>query len=389
MPTISDPQDISSSKAQGEDGLAMSVVSKLCRSASQPAVFPPRLLEKRLKQLTGGTGVFTGGEGTQKHEDDLDIIKQIIETDISMHSVDPGDDRLPEMENLRTQSLDHIPGQFISAGSLPSLPHAESMHVLHANYNSAPDFLLFGKPRASSLHPVGGGGEGSYNAGNKEPGPLTHNSHTRSSLDGYHSPNTNLSYSPFSGQDDLAGSRKSFDSQSHSRHNSLFESHSAASTPVFANDGSQNTPQGVGRLFNFAHQPVNHQSGYHGVDSGNITAIADNRSTSLSAEDYGPSSIQRWNGAGLSGDNPNLSNAYRIAPSETLSSTPSSSDKDGFLGANNRRQSENDSGPPPTTDLHMLSDYLTGGGRNGQENPSDLLKSRNSDDVPNPLKGKM
>ena len=133
----------------------------LSRSASQPAVFPSKTLEKKLKQLTGGTGVFIDGDSQQKHDDDLDIIKQIIETDESMHSGRQsggeglkgsgrgggGGDEGDCVTNLRAQSLTHIPNQFSYAGSLPSLHHAESMHVLHANYNSAPDFTQFCKPR--------------------------------------------------------------------------------------------------------------------------------------------------------------------------------------------------------------------------------------------------
>ncbi len=102
--------------------------------------------------------MFGDGDSQQKHEDDLDIIKQIIETDESVHAArqpgggdglkgtgkgsgEDGDGSLA----LRSQSMTHIHNQFSYAGSLPSLHHAESMHVLHANYNSAPDLPQFGK----------------------------------------------------------------------------------------------------------------------------------------------------------------------------------------------------------------------------------------------------
>lgn len=120
-------------------------VKALSRSVSQPAVLPSsKLLEKRIKQLSKGSGLFAGGSGSHKQEDTSDIIKQIIETDVVMSSADQS--CVGSVETLRSQSLTHIPGQFPqTAGSLPSLPHAESIHILHANYNSAPDFMQFGK----------------------------------------------------------------------------------------------------------------------------------------------------------------------------------------------------------------------------------------------------
>ena len=156
----------------------------LSRSASQPAVFPSKNLERKLKDITGGVAMFGEGDSQQKHEDDLDIIKQIIE-DESMHSSRPpaasggisggegmkglgtggkvgegnsdgGDGLGLDSPSFRSQSLVHIPNQFSFAGSLPSLHHAEDMHILHANYNSAPDLPQFS--RASNQQ---GGGSGS------------------------------------------------------------------------------------------------------------------------------------------------------------------------------------------------------------------------------------
>jgi len=135
--------------------------------------------------------MFGEGDRQQKHEDDLDIIKQIIE-DESMHSSHPpaasgggvggggegmkgpatggkggggggegsndnGDGLGGDSPSFRSQSLAHISTQFPFAGSLPSLHHTEDMHILHANYNSAPDLPKF----ARDGNHQGGGGSGS------------------------------------------------------------------------------------------------------------------------------------------------------------------------------------------------------------------------------------
>ena len=221
-------------------------------------------MEKRLKQLTSrGVGACPSN-GSQKPEDDLDIIHQIIETDESMSLVESGDEGSGTGE--RSQSLTHIPGQFPHfAGSLPSLHHVESMHILHANYNSAPDFMQFGKPRLRSFDgtpsgglpmaaagapglAMGGGGGGGVV---KEGGPYRRDSQ-RSEFQS----STSGPYSSFTEHDDITqGVHKALDGgQSVSRRNSLYESQSAVGTPVLTNDSAQNTPQGMGGTpFDFPH----------------------------------------------------------------------------------------------------------------------------------------
>ena len=71
------------------------------------------------------------------------MIQQIINED---RSLDDGQVSLKEGgSQLRSHSLSHIPGYFNSS-SLPTLPHADSIAVLHSNYNSAPDFSHIRSP---------------------------------------------------------------------------------------------------------------------------------------------------------------------------------------------------------------------------------------------------
>ena len=65
-------------------------------------------------------------------EDDLDLIQSIISRETSIN------DSPPDLQSqmMRSQSLSHIPREL---GSLPSLHHASSLHVLHENYVSTPD----------------------------------------------------------------------------------------------------------------------------------------------------------------------------------------------------------------------------------------------------------
>lgn len=96
---------------------------------SQPAIFLPKNSHlARLKSLQ---------RDKHKHEDDLDIIKQIIDKDESLDqdsATQLRESNIPE----RTLSLSHI-NEFSSA-SLPILPHDDSIqHVLRANYFSVPD----------------------------------------------------------------------------------------------------------------------------------------------------------------------------------------------------------------------------------------------------------
>ena len=135
---------------QGKD-LTNSVSKTLPRSASNPAICH---LQSTIKHeidsssFAAGGGMETesaSGSGSADHvqEDELDMIEQIINKDESINSSSSS-----LHQNLRSQSLSHLPGEFSSSideiggthASLPSLPHASSIHILHNNYESAPNF---------------------------------------------------------------------------------------------------------------------------------------------------------------------------------------------------------------------------------------------------------
>ena len=118
----------------------------LSRTSSQPVVFRPKLLDKRLNDRTGGINVFANGDSQQKHVDDLDIIKQIIIEDESLHMagekgiIDSGDgEGGSDSGYLRSQSFSHIPSQFTCANSMPSIPQAETNVQIKENFHSSPN----------------------------------------------------------------------------------------------------------------------------------------------------------------------------------------------------------------------------------------------------------
>ena len=177
-------------------------IKSLSRSASQPVVFPRKHLERRLNKLNasrhqGGNCGGSGGGATEeggvdggtagggsRHEDDLDIIKQIIDKDETLH--DTADQVRQGGMHFRSQSLSHIPGEFSSVSSLPTLSHAESMHLLHSNYFSAPDFSQLGSPPSFGTKHGGGGGANDVVGGDLSYHQLTHESRS-SSLGDCHS----------------------------------------------------------------------------------------------------------------------------------------------------------------------------------------------------------
>lgn len=163
LPTIMDPQgEHTGGEATGDlRSILPYTIKSLSRSVSQPVVFPRKHLDRRLNKINasrthsgagcsgtgnGGTGdgEMDGSSGGSKHEDDLDIIKQIIEKDETLH--DTADQVRQGGMHFRSQSLSHIPGEFSSVSSLPTLHHAESLHLLHSNYFSAPDFSQLNSP---------------------------------------------------------------------------------------------------------------------------------------------------------------------------------------------------------------------------------------------------
>ena len=128
LPTISaEPQE-------GGDSTCKPIT--LSRSVSQPAIYLPKNSHlARLKSLQ---------RDKHKHEDDLDIIKQIIDTDESVVQESPT--QLCESNtHERSLSLTHI--NDFSSGSLPILPNDDSIqHVLRANYSSLPDLPHMDSP---------------------------------------------------------------------------------------------------------------------------------------------------------------------------------------------------------------------------------------------------
>lgn len=312
-------------------------VKALSRSASQPVVFPSgRLLEKRIKQLTKGSGLFAGGSGSQKQEDDLDIIKQIIETDVAMSSADSC---VESEETLRSQSLTHIPGQFPqTAGSLPSLPHAESMHILHANYNSAPDFMQFGKSCISNFDGMPMGPEG----GVREMGHiLRRDSQQRPSFPRDDFQPSSGGFSSLTGQDELMGDPPGgVKGLGGSRRNSMYDNHSAVGTPVLTNS-AQSTPQGIGLPFDFPLHRNSHLPGYN----------TENRNSLLRTGGFGPESL-RQPGATA----PNIPNTFHYIVA-SAGGEVECSDSDRLLG---RLQGE-DGGGQLKEDAQLLSDYLVSG----------------------------
>ena len=354
LPTICDPHDPSNKPGDGLEGLASAVSKTLCRSASQPAVFPPnRLLEKRLKQLGRGASNLLGAGGAHKHEDDLDIIKQIIETDVAMTSVNSReeDGLSGSGGSLKTQSLTHLPGQFPHfAGSLPSLHRGQSMHVIHANYNSEPNFQrmhnTFVDTSQTSLLSVGGS-RGSVSGDN---------SAGDGSLFGPSGDfQLNSTEAGFMGQDGLLGLQgagKGLDQ----RRNSLYEGQSASSN---MQDPLQDA---AGSSFDFPHPRILQVSG--GVKT-------EGNSTSMGAGSFDTG--ERWNQQSTS--TPNLPNTYQYTPSSTPVSNggleplpPPSEDSTGLL-AGPRRQSSSDN---PSGGL--LYDYLTGGAGQGEEMKKVVVK---------------
>lgn len=257
-------------------------------------------MEKRVKQLSGkGVGVCPSNGSQKPAEDLLDMIGRIIETDELVSLAESTGDEGGRTEGGgggRSQSLTHIPGQFPHfAGSLPSLHHVESMHILHANYNSVPDFMQFGKfkthlgsfdgtPGAGGGLPIRGGAPpppGLAMGGGvvKEAGPYRRDSSQRSVTTEFQS--STSGYSSFSEQDELMqGVHKALDGGQGgvSRRNSLYESQSAVGTPVLTNDSAQNTPQGVGGA------PFDYRNC-------GTTASENQNATSMSGMD-----LQRWNG---------------------------------------------------------------------------------------------
>lgn len=100
-----------------EDDFFSSHRGGLSRSVSQPVLFKQQQTNK----------------SQETEEDELDLIHSIISRETSLEGSPP------DIQMIRSQSLSHIPREL---GSLPSLHHASSLHVLHENYASNPDFSI-------------------------------------------------------------------------------------------------------------------------------------------------------------------------------------------------------------------------------------------------------
>jgi hypothetical protein len=350
----------------------MAVSKALSRSASQPAVFPPnKLLEKRIKQLTKGSGLFSGGSGSLKQEDDLDIIKQIIETDAAMSTTDSSASGCGDVETLRSQSLSHIPGQFPqTAGSLPSLPRAESMHILHANYNSAPDFMQFGKPFGCTAM----GAVGHLQRDSQQ---------TPFSGDSFQPPGICSGHSGLTGQNNMMGMPpggvKGLDRLDVSRRNSLYESHSAAGTPVLTNESAQNTPHGAEPPFDFPYHQNSQLPGYS-------DHLAENRSSVLNAGEFGSGPLKKWGRQSDVGVLNVPSTFHYIVPG----GKEGAESGDGTSGLLGRLQGTGLGGQGKEGDQRspqLLSDYLATGSaemgraKPGEENQDSKLKGGGKDGV--------
>lgn len=344
------------------DGLVSMVNKTLSRSASQPAIFPHKLLEKQLKQLVkGGRGLFSGDGGQKVAEDDLDIIKQIIDTDVSLTSVNSGEEGLPSGGSLKSQSLTHLPGQFPNfAGSLPSLHRGESMHVIHANYNSEPDFTRRMSAYDTQI-PIGHRGGGASSA--EQATTYGHGEFQMIPTDS----------SGYMGQDDLMnlqdGIRKSMDGQSLSRRNSLYEGQSTAGTPSLPSNSMQNTPLSAGGTpFDFAH-PRNVQlsdyvagGGAMADRSGVVVKSEGLSTTSLNAGGYGVSgAADRWNQQSM--NTPGMPDACQYmatGANDGMDALPHLSET-GLSQEGGGRRGSGVNNPS----AGLLYDYLVGGGGGG------------------------
>ena len=99
---------------------------QLSRCASQPVLFS-----------RPGSHVLSHQE---VEEDDLDLIHSIISREQSL-------DNVADLHSkMRSQSLSRIPQDL--GRSMPSLHQVGSMHILHENYTSNPDFTTLGSPPA-------------------------------------------------------------------------------------------------------------------------------------------------------------------------------------------------------------------------------------------------
>lgn len=401
LPTIMDPQAEHSTADSAAGDLRSTLpytIKSLSRSASQPIVFPRKHPDRRLNKLNtagggqhtssgcgtgsgGGAGGSSGGEGG--HEDDLDIIKQIIEKDETLHDTA---DQVRQGGgggiHFRSQSLSHIPGEFSSVSSLPTLHHGESMHLLHSNYFSAPDFSQLSSPPGYNGLKHGGAGAGDMGAGDSPYHQLTHESRSSSLSDCHAAVPTPLGGGGGGGtltnQNQPIGGGGG-GTQQQQQHQNNFVANSDRRGSIF--DSQQNSMSAVGYSSNtqVAAGPLSlphHSEGFGSpiVTTYDFTRHRDSSHSSLSFSEsdgsqtpvagYGSASRHESNlsdsissagGASMSFQYPSLSSGSRTNPLSSFASTPNTS-QDTNIGIRGGESSSSSSLP--------LRDYLasTAGG---------------------------
>lgn len=333
-------------------------IKSLSRSASQPIVFPRKHLDRRLNKLnagghqtSGGCGTGSGGgassSGEGGHEDDLDIIKQIIEKDETLHDTADQVRQGGSGIHFRSQSLSHIPGEFSSVSSLPTLHHGESMHLLHSNYFSAPDFSQLNSP--PSYNGMKHGSAGAGDTGGDSPyHQLTHESRS-SSLGDCHAAMTNQQQQsqPLGG----GGSQQQPQNNFGDRRGSIFDAQNNMSAVGYSN--TQGTPlslphhsEGFGSphvtTYDFVrHRDSSHSLSYSESDGSQTPATG---YSSTRRESNLSDSISSG-AASISFQFPPLVGGSRTNPLSSFTSTSISS-QDSSLGEN-------------SSSSHPLRDYLT------------------------------
>ena len=374
-------------------------LKSLSRSASQPVVFPRKHLDRRLNKLnsgggggggghhtsggcgTGSAGGASGGSGGEGgHEDDLDIIKQIIEKDETLHDT-PDQVRQGGGGGIhfRSQSLSHIPGEFSSVSSLPTLHHGESMHLLHSNYFSAPDFSqLSSPPGYNGMKHGGAGGGGDMGAGDSPYHQLTHESRSSSLGDCHAAVPTPLGGGDASAvtsqNQPLGGSSAQQQQHQNSfgvngdRRGSIFDSPNSISTAGYATNTQQSGPlslshhsEGFGSshvtTYDFTrHRDSSHSSLLYSESDGSHTPATGGYNSSSAASARRESNLSDGISSGaasISFQFPSLpgGGTCRTNPLSTFASTPTTSQDSSRLGGGGG-SGESSSNLP-------LRDYLT------------------------------
>ena len=385
LPTIMDPQADHSSGGSTDTAADLRstlpyTLKSLSRSASQPIVFPRKHLDRRLNKLNAGGGHHTssgcgtgsgggaggsGGEGG--HEDDLDIIKQIIEKDETLHDTA---DQVRQGGgggggiHFRSQSLSHIPGEFSSVSSLPTLHHGESMHLLHSNYFSAPDFSQLSSPPGYNGMKHGGAGAGDMGTGDSPYHQLTHESRSSSLGDCHTAVPTPLGGGAMTNQNQPLGGGGQQQHQNNfgvnsDRRGSIFDSQNSMSAAGYANTqsaGPLSLPhhsEGFGSphvtTYDFTrHRDSSHSLSYSDSDGSQTPATGYSSGAGSARRESNLSDSISSGAASISFQFPSLAGGSRTNPLSSYTSTPTTPHNSNLGG----------SGESSSSSL-PLRDYLT------------------------------